>query len=340
MGVLYVTSDEPGAGKTAFCTTLAHSLKGLGVQAAVFKPFAATFDADQDSDSATFKGLLGQPETAWPFPAPEGKLDAAGVRKVNSALKTALEGQDALIVEGSSALSDEATTRLVELLDAKALVMVRYRDGLDASVLKPWHTLFGERLIGVVVNGVTRYQSHEAKRGLAASVESDSDTVLGMVPEDRRLLAPTVEQVAAHLEGRFTVGEALTGGLIEHILVGGLGLDNGVDYFGLRDNKAVVVRGDRPDIQMAALQTPTACMVLTQDTEPIEYVVNEAELEEVPVVVVPTNTLDTMDALGGMQGSVRFDHPAKMERFAELLETHVDVEGIYGALGVAAASTK
>ena len=336
MGVLYVASDESGAGKTAFCTTLAHSLKGRGVRATVFKPFAATADAEQDSDSAAFQTLLGQPETAWPFPAPEGKLTAAAVRKINGALKTAPEGQDALIVEESSVLSDEATTRLVELLDAKVVVVVRYRDGLDASALKRWQTLFEDKLVGVVVNGLTRYQSHEAKTGLVASLESDGHNVLGIVPEDRRLLAPTVEQVAAQLEGRFAVGGDLTDGLIEHILVGGLGLDNGVDYFGLRDNKAVVIRGDRPDIQMAALQTPTACMVLTQDTEPIEYVVNEAELEEVPVVVVPTNTLDTMDALGAVQGSVRFDHPAKMERFADLVEAHVDVEAIYGALGVGA----
>ena len=65
--------------------------------------------------------------------------------------------------------------------------------------------------------------------------------------------------------------------------MGGWGLDAGELYFGLRESKAVIVRGDRPDMQMAALTTPTTCMLLTQGIEPIEYVRNEAELEEVPI---------------------------------------------------------
>ena len=56
------------------------------------------------------------------------------------------------------------------------------------------------------------------------------------------------------------------------------------------ENKAVIVRGDRPDLQMAALNTSTACIVLTKGVEPIEYVRYEAEQEEVSLIVVETDT--------------------------------------------------
>ena len=115
-----------------------------------------------------------------------------------------------------------------------------------------------------------------------------------------------------------------------------MGLDSGEVYFGTRDSKAVIVRGDRPDVQMSALTTSTLCLVLTGGIEPIEYVLYEAELEEVPVAVVPAETLDAMAALDGLSARARFDHPAKLERLSELVGGHVDVDALYGTLGVAA----
>ena len=167
-------------------------------------------------------------------------------------------------------------------------------------------------------------------------MESEGVALLGMIPEDRLLLAVTVGQMSADLGGRFVVREDLVDGLVEYILVGGLGMDSGVLYFGLHENKAVVVRGDRPDIQMAALQTPTACMVLTGGIEPIEYIQHEAELEEVPLVVVESDTLSTMAALNTLIDGVRFDHPAKLDRMSELLREHVDVAAIAKGLSLAA----
>lgn len=332
MGVLYIESDERGAGKTALCVSLAHSLASRGIKTAVFKPFSVTPKDDPDSD--IYQALLGQQKSEWPFLAPKGDLTPEVTEKIINALRMVQENQDTLIVEGSSSLSNAASANLVELLDAKTLVVLRYRSDLDTSKLKSLKTMFGDRFIGVVTNGLTQYQKHTANSKVVTSMESEGITSLGLIPEDRQLLAPTVEQLATHLNGRFTVGEKFTDGIIEHIMVGGLGLDNGIDYFRLRNEKAVVVRGDRPDIQMAALHTPTTCMVLTQDTEPIEYVRNEAELEGIPVIVVPTNTLDTMASLNNMQELIRFDHATKLERFIDLMETHIDVNPIHDALDI------
>lgn len=111
-------------------------------------------------------------------------------------------------------------------------------------------------------------------------------------------------------------------------------MDNGVSYFELKGNKATVVRGDRPDIQMAALKTPTTCMVLTKGIEPIEYVLNEAEAEEIPLILTESATLDVMEAFGSAMNVARFDHPSKLARFEELLSQHIDVEAITADLGL------
>ena len=48
----------------------------------------------------------------------------------------------------------------------------------------------------------------------------------------------------------------------------------------------MIVRGDRPDVQMSALGTDMECFILTNGLEPIEYVKYEADEEEVSIVIV------------------------------------------------------
>ena len=225
---------------------------------------------------------------------------------------------------------------MVEALDASVVLIAKYQSGMDAAGMAKWPGTYGERLLGIAINGLTRYQGIDAKRELIPSIRSEGLTPLGLIPEDRRLLAVTVEQLVSHLGGRFVHGDEFGDRLVEHYMVGGLGLDSGTVYFGLRDNKAVIVRGDRPDIQMAALQTPVACMLLTGGIEPIEYVGYEAELEEVPIIVVQPDALSTMASLNDLTDTARFDHPAKLERLAELMREHIDLEAISAGLGLAA----
>ena len=334
MAVLYVVSDEAGAGKTALCVSLVHELRERGAAAYAIKLLTSARAGSSDPDARIFQHLLGQPEADWPFPGAKKTIGPALSGKIEEALNAAREGHDTLIAEGAAGLTDEVSARMAELLDARVLVVERYREGLEPADMRKWSELFGDRLLGLVINGLTRYRTHDVQSRIVPGLSSDGLRSLGAVPEERRLLGATVAQIASHLNGRFAVGEEMTNGLVEHFLVGGMGLDSGDIYFGLREHKAVIVRGDRPDIQMAALTTPTQCMVFTKGIEPIEYVSYEAELEQVPIIVVPTDTLDTMTALNTLQESASFDHPGKVERYAELLLSYVDLGYIYEALGL------
>ncbi len=336
MSVLYVASSQRGAGKTALCSTLAYELNRQGKRAAVFKPFPAVGKNEPDPDADVFSHLLGQPAAGKYFAPPKGALTPKLLGDIKGVAGKALEENEVLLVEGSPAISNKASRQLAEALDARVLVAAKFEPGLDASELAGWRELYGDRLLGIVINGRTRYQSTDVNTRLLPSMEGQGLPSLGVIPEHRRLLAVTVRHMASHLDGRFIVCEEFSDQLVEHFLVGGLGMDPGELYFKTRDNKAVVVRGDRPDVQMAALPTHTACMLLTQGIDPIEYVRYEAELEEVPIVVVQSDTLTTMALLKTLQNGARFDHPAKLEVFAELLREHVDLPAIFAGLGLAA----
>ena len=325
MNAIYILSDEAGAGKTALAVTLASLARREGASVVVVNPF-------DDIHDEFYGKLLGQAANDTAPPYLSGPMDQVADR-----CREAAGDSDVVIVEGSAGIGIDAARELVEALDASVLGITQHIHGKDANDLSEWPAAFGDRLIGVVVNGRTQYQGTAVETDFIPALEALGIRTLGVVPEDRKLVSATIDRIVECLEGRYLQGEEHGDRIIEHFLVGGMGLDRGTLYFGIRENKAVIVRGDRPDIQMAALHTPTSCLIMTNGTEPVEYIVHEADLEEVPIVIVDTDTLDTMKALRTLQDSVRFDHPDKVERFGALLRENVDLGPVFERLGVGVA---
>ena len=331
MTLLYVTSENRGEGKTAFCAGLAHLLTEQGKKATVFKPIAS---ADDDLDAGIYKSLLSTEVDGWPIATATAGVSDELIGQIKAASSLASEDNDIVIVEGASDISPADAAKVVEALDAKAVVVSRYSRESKTSGLRKWQDAFKERLLGYVINAVTKYQGTESRSGILESMASQGLKSLGTLPEDRRLLGVSVNQLLEHLGGEYLLDGGDRNSLVEYLVVGGMSMDPGEIYFGLHENRAVLVRGDRPDIQMAALLAPgnTACMVLTNGVKPMEYVLNEVELEELPLVMVSEGTLATMDNLNTLMETSRFDHPAKLERFSSLMREHIDIEAISKAL--------
>ena len=91
----------------------------------------------------------------------------------------------------------------------------------------------------------------------------------------------------------------------------------------------MIVRGDRPDVQLAAIQTETTrALVLTKGVRPVEYVIYEAAQRDIPIVVVPGNTHDVAERLEGLQPQVNFDHADKLVRMVDLVSEHLDIAAL------------
>ncbi len=225
------------------------------------------------------------------------------------------------IIEGSTG-EPEADVAMAEKLDANIVLVA----GLDEDVgaTAPG---YGPRLSGIVLNKVPRYREVHAER-ILASLSSDGFRCFGWIPEDRRLAANTVESVIAHLEGRLAFDINTTTELVDNVLIGGLVLDWGPFYFRSQDNTCVVVRGGRPDVQIAALQSETTrAMVLTGGDKPIDYVFYEARTKRIPLIVVDEDTQSTMAALDALTPA-GFTHPDKLSRMSELIAEQAIIEPI------------
>ena len=334
MAVLYITSDRPAAGKTALAGALATGLSGSGRGVGYFKPLSAS--PEDDPDVAFIAGSVlpagngaSQPAT---LPMPEGMSDGqplpeSTAREVAQSLEGIAAARETVLVEGPD-ISLPGSAMLAEHLAGAVLLVVRYEPDLSVERVMDACQPFGQRLLGVLINSVTRYREREVRQGLVSAIESRGVKCLGSIPEDRLMASVTVGQIARHLDGQWVMGEEKAHDLVENFLIGGNIMDSGLTYFGRMENKAVIVRGDRPDIQLAALSTPTTCLILTGGHEPIQYVYYQAEQEEVPLLVVQADTISTAHALDAVLEGSTIHHPGKLQRFRELTEEYVDVTAI------------
>jgi BioD-like phosphotransacetylase family protein len=226
----------------------------------------------------------------------------------------------------------EVAAQLAESLNARVVGLLRYGPKLRVEEGAELAKSLGWRLLGVIVNRVTQYRHSTVRSSLVPALEAQGLSVLGVVPEERRMLGVRVGELAEHLRGEFLLWEEKRDQLVDHLLIGGMVLESAADYFGRSERKAVIVRGNRPDIQMAALGTPTRCLILTGGHHPIQYVKYEAQEEEVPLILVQSDTLTAARNLEELFQSTTVHHLDKADCFAQLLAESVDVDALKSML--------
>ena len=113
-----------------------------------------------------------------------------------------------------------------------------------------------------------------------------------------------------------------------------MGAESALTYFRRKPHKAVITGGDRTDIQLAALETSTRCLILTGNLYPPPVVLDRAEELGVPVLLSNLDTLSAVDIIDEYFGRSRFQQPAKVERFTALLEQNLDFPALYERLGL------
>jgi BioD-like phosphotransacetylase family protein len=311
MATLIIASLSDRSGKTAIAAALASQLGSSESPVAVGKATDADGDASASADASVFASLL-----------PGSPAVSGAVGDIASNISSSAGESKIVIIEGSS--DAQSNLQLANATDGLILLIARYGEGVSAAAKE-----YGSRLAGVIINALPKYRAEDADGTIAEDLEAAGVKLFGSIPDDRRMLAPKLGQVAEFLGGEFLSDDDQSDRLLDNFLIGGLVLDWGPFYFASRKNTGVIVRGDRPDVQLAAIQTDTTrALVLTKGIRPVEYVVYEAAQRGIPLVVVPGNTHDVAEQLEGLQPQVGFDHADKLARIVELVSEHIDVSAL------------
>jgi BioD-like phosphotransacetylase family protein len=354
MATLYVTSTETFSGKSALCVGIAKRLRRDGLSLGYMKPmstgarlagglvdedaefFKQTFDLPDSLDDMVPIGIA--PRTVEAILKGEDETDY--VAKLESAFRRVSDGRDVVVLEGGCNMRQGyliglPTPDVARMLQAHALVVVKYND--DLQVLDDALTArkrLGDLLIGVVLNAIPRQRMPFVQERVKPALEERGVPVLAILPQERLLLSVSVGDLTEFLSGQVLCCEDKMDELVEHLMVGAMSVDSALSYFRRKPNKAVITGGDRPDIQLAALETSTKCVILTGNLRPSPIILGRAEEVGVPMILARQDTLTAVEVIERFFGKTRFHLEKKVQRFEEMLQDRFDFQSLYAALGL------
>ena len=178
--------------------------------------------------------------------------------------------------------------------------------------------VFAKQNVTLLLNKIPVYESRPVHE-MVQKISELNGQVLATLHEDKFLQGMTLEELVNAVNGSLIDESVTNKPYIAKFLIGGNIMDSGEGYFGRYENQAVITRGGRPDIQMASIMAGTKCLVLTQDTEPTEYIISEARKHKVPLISVTSGTEDTIELLSRSFGNKSICLE-RIDRFLELLE--------------------
>jgi BioD-like phosphotransacetylase family protein len=356
MKTILIGSTEASSGKSAICLGLAILLKETGYKVGYMKPLGNKLKMKNgkliDEDADNFRQILDLDESLDDI-TPINLTDdflynvlKGEVSRLDQDIRTAFadisQKKDIVLIEGNAAFCEGAIYDMTDadvahLLDASILLVARYKSvkNID-NILRDYKIINEpERMMGVILNMVPQDELLDVEDLIRPYLSRQGINVLGVLPKDFTLRSLAIGQMAERLPGRILVAEEKKDDLVEHILVGAMETDSALGFFRRSRNYAVVTGGDRADIQLAAMEANVKCLILTGNLYPTVAVLGTAQTKGVPIILVSTDTMTTIDHLEMMMGRSSISNPEKQKKIVELLKENIDMETVIRNIGSA-----
>jgi BioD-like phosphotransacetylase family protein len=232
-----------------------------------------------------------------------------------------MEGAQDLFVGGMLGLP---VYRLAALLKARLLVVNRWETDLDSDTMIAVNHYMGKHFAGVIFNNVPRTKVDYLERLVKPMLNREGIEVFGIIPRDKVLSSVSAREVSEVLGGEVLCCEEHLDRLAEQFMVGAMNIDKSYEYFKKTKNKIVIIGGDRADVQLAALETDTAAVILTGGLFPNDIILGKADEEGIPLIRVKGDTFKVVERLEEAMGTLRLDNERKVKRGVDLIRKKID----------------
>jgi BioD-like phosphotransacetylase family protein len=347
---LLVGSTEAYSGKSATILGMAHRLQSKGLDIAYGKPLGTCLSESQsdlmDEDVRFIKQTLNLPENRL-YPTLIA-LDEATIAQRICGEDTAnyhtllqqfsqSQGEDLALLEGPGTLDEGrlfglSLPQIAQAMNASIVLVVRFNSILAVDALTAAKERLGDRLIGTLINDVPKDQLEMVQTKVQPFLENQGIAVLGVLPRNTLLQSVSVGELVHQLKAEVLCRPDRMDLMVESLTIGAMNVNSALKYFRKARNMAVVTGGDRTDIQLAALETSTQCLILTGHLPPSATILSRAEDLEIPILSVDLDTLTTVGIIDRAFGQVRLHEPIKVQCIRHLMKEHFDVDRLVAKL--------
>ncbi|HLO46891.1 MAG TPA: phosphotransacetylase family protein [Kamptonema sp.] len=347
---LLIGSTEAYSGKSAIALGMACQFQAKGLAIGYGKPLGTCFNGDRAEGTEEDVQFVAQT-----LKLSDGQLQPTLLSLDEVTVHKRLRGEDQtdyrqslirlaqaqapglVLLEGPANLEegrlfDLSVPQIAEAINASVMLVVRPVSQFVDALLSAKQRL-GDRLIGIAINDVPSEQLEVMTGMLRPFLEARGIPVLGILPRSALLRSVSVNELVQQLKADVLCRPDRLDLMVECLSIGAMNVSSALKYFRKARNMAVVTGGDRTDIQLAALESSTQCLILTGHLPPSPLVLSRAEEVEIPVLSVDLDTLTTVEIIDKAFGSVRLHEPIKVECITQLMAEHFDIDRLIASLG-------
>jgi uncharacterized protein len=351
---LLIASTEAYSGKSATIIGLTNLLLKQQIAVAYGKPLETCLDSNAnartecDNDAEFLAATLGLSTDRVKSPLMyldndtiSRRLKGEDTQDYSQALREYINDiqGDLVLLEGPGNLWEGSSFKLsaleiAEAIDCQILLISRYNSLLSVANLLAAKKFLGDRLLGVTINDIPPQEMETARSIISTYLEQQNIPVLGLLPRDRLLNSISVGEIAKRLHAEVLCRRDRLNLMVESLSIGAMNVNSALEFFRRRENMAVVTGSDRTELQLAALETSTHCLILTGHTPPQSLIINRAEDLEVPVLSVNSDTLTTVEIIDRSFGKVPIHESIKVERIRSLMSQNFEIDRTIDYLGL------
>ncbi len=343
MQKIIIASPRESAGKTSIAVGIG---KALGKKFGYIKPFGDRLihfeKKTWDYDAALMTGIFGLDEQPHNMSLgfEHSKLrymydEKTLEKKIQEMASQAVKNKELLFIETGKDFEYGTSVHLnpifqTNYVNGRLLVVV---DGNDPASLD--HIMFIKKCIevsGVDFAGVIVNKVRDVEDFTQIYLKDLSETgikVLGIIPHQEQLTHMTMRYLADHLTAKVIAGENGMNRVAKHVFVGALSANEAMRHrLFKKEDKLIITGGDRSDMILAAIETDSAGIILTNNILPPAKIISIATEANIPLLLVSLDTFRAAMQVEHIEPLLTKDDDEKIDLLTQLVKKHVNLKEI------------
>ncbi len=343
MNKIVIGSTREGAGKTSIIVGLMYALKK---KFGYIKPFGDRLiyrrKRNWDYDSSLIIDIFQleeEPESIT-LGFDHSKLryvyDEPAVKNaLNGMVNNAGEGKDILFVEGGrdifygSSLHLDALSVSQYIDGTLILVVSGSSDSIidDLKFITKYVDVNKINFGGTIINKVQDLDEFEDV--YLKEIKKMNIPVLGIIPHKDQLSHFSISYLAEKLYAKVIAGENGISNVIKNIFVGAMSTDETLrNPLFNKDDKFLITSGDRSDMILAAIESNTVGILLTNNILPPSSIISKAEEKNIPLLLVTMDTYQATRQIERMEALLTKDNADRIKLLTQLVEKYVRLDEV------------